>query len=66
MQGNKIFGEITSNVWSPRYSIHLCFASCNIELLEDSNTTYVETSNRKVGVEITNLPFDFKSIGFSE
>ena len=65
-KGNKIIGEITSNVWSPRYSIHLCFASCNIELLEDSNTTYVETSNRKVEVEITNLPFDFKSIGFSE
>ena len=64
-KGNKIFGKITSNAWSPRYSRHLCFARCNVKLLEDSNKTYVESSNKNIEVEVTNLPFDFKSLGLS-
>ena len=61
--GKQVLGEITSNVWSPRYSMHLCFAKCKIELLEDSQKKHVKSSNENVEVEITNLPFDFKSLG---
>jgi len=63
LKGDKIIGEITSNVWSPRYSRHLCFASCNKKLIQDTNTTYVESSDKNIEVEVTNLPFDFKSLG---
>ncbi len=62
-KGKHFFGEITSNVWSPRYSRHLCIASCKLKLFKDSSTTYVQSSNKNIEVEVTNLPFDFKSLG---
>ena len=65
-KGKTFFGEITSNVWSPRYSRHLCFANCNVKLLVDTNTTYVKSSNKNIEVEVTNLPFDFKSLGLTK
>ena len=64
--GNKVMGKITSNVWSPRYSRHLCFARCEIELLEEPQKKYIESSIGNVEVEITNIPFDFRSLGLLE
>ena len=61
--GNKVLGEITSNVWSPKYSAHLAFAKCDIKLLEDQQEKFVRTSSGKEAVQITNLPFDFSSLG---
>ena len=63
--GNKVLGEITSNVWSPRYSVHLAFAKCDLELLEDQQETYIKTSSGEAAVQITNLPFDFTTLGLT-
>jgi len=61
--GNRVLGEITSNVWSPRYSVHLAFAKCNVNLLEDRQEKFVKTFSGEEVVKITNLPFDFPSLG---
>ena len=63
--GNKVLGEITSNVWSPRYSVHLAFAKCDIELLGDQQDKYIKTSSGEAAVQITNLPFDFTTLGLT-
>ena len=63
--GNKVLGEITSNVWSPRYSVHLAFAKCDLELLEDQQDKYIKTSSGEAAVQITNLPFDFTTLGLT-
>ena len=63
--GNKVFGEITSNVWSPRYSVHLAFAKCDLELLGDQQDQYIKTSSGEAAVQITNLPFDFTTLGLN-
>ncbi len=63
--GNKVLGEITSNVWSPRYSVHLAFAKCDLELLGDKQDKYIKTSSGEAAVQITNLPFDFTSLGLT-
>ena len=63
--GNKVLGEITSNVWSPRYSVHLAFAKCDLELLEDQQDKYIKTSSGEAAVQITNLPFDFTTLGLA-
>ena len=63
--GNKVLGEITSNVWSPRYSVHLAFAKCDLELLEDQQDKYIKTSSGEAAVQITNLPFDFTTLGLN-
>ena len=63
--GNKVLGEITSNVWSPRYSVHLAFAKCDLELLGDQQNKYIKTSTGEAAVQITNLPFDFTTLGLT-
>ena len=63
--GNKVLGEITSNVWSPRYSVHLAFARCDLELLGDQQDKYIKTSSGEAAVQITNLPFDFTTLGLA-
>ena len=63
--GNKVLGEITSNVWSPRYSVHLAFAKCDLELLGDQQDQYIKTSSGEAAVQITNLPFDFTTLGLT-
>ena len=63
--GNKVLGEITSNVWSPRYSVHLAFAKCDLELLGDQQDKYIKTSSGEAAVQITNLPFDFTTLGLT-
>ena len=63
--GNKVLGEITSNVWSPRYSVHLAFAKCDLELLVDQQDKYIKTSSGEAAVQITNLPFDFTTLGLT-
>jgi len=64
--GNKVLGEITSNVWSPRYSVHLAFAKCDLELLGDQQDKYIKTSSGEAAVQITNLPFDFTTLGLTK
>ena len=63
--GNKVLGEITSNVWSPRYSVHLAFAKCDLELLGNQQDKYIKTSSGEAAVQITNLPFDFTTLGLT-
>ncbi len=63
--GNKVLGEITSNVWSPRYSVHLAFAKCGLKLLGDKQDKYIKTSSGEAAVQITNLPFDFTTLGLT-
>ena len=63
--GNKVLGEITSNVWSPRYSVHLAFVKCDLELLGDQQDKYIKTSSGEAAVQITKLPFDFTTLGLT-
>ena len=63
--GNKVLGEITSNVWSPRYSVQLAFAKCGLKLLGDKQDKYIKTSSGEAAVQITNLPFDFTTLGLT-
>jgi len=64
--GNKVLGEITSDVWSPRYSVYLAFAKCDLELLGDQQDKYIKTTSGEAAVQITNLPFDFTTIGLTK
>ena len=61
--GDKEVGKITSDVWSPRYSVLLAFARCEINNLEDAKDFHVKTTSGEIPVRITDLPFNFASLG---
>ena len=63
--GSNVVGKITSNTWSPRYSAFLAFARCELKDLEDTQNLHIKTTSGEVSVRITDLPFDFETLGLT-
>ena len=63
--GSNVVGKITSDAWSPRYSVFLAFARCELKNLEDAQKLYVKTTSGEVSARITDLPFDFETLGLT-
>ena len=63
--GSNVVGKITSDTWSPRYSAFLAFARCELKHLEDTQNLHVKTTSGEVSVRITDLPFDFETLGLT-
>ena len=63
--GSNVVGKITSDTWSPRYSVFLAFARCELKHLEDAQKLHVKTTSGEVSVRITDLPFDFETLGLT-
>jgi dimethylsulfoniopropionate demethylase len=63
--GSNVVGKITSNTWSPRYSVFLAFVRCELKHLEDAQNFHVKTTSGEVSVRITDLPFDFETLGLT-
>ena len=63
--GSNVVGKITSNTWSPRYSAFLAFARCELKHLEDTQNLHVKTTSGEVSVRITDLPFNFETLGLT-
>jgi dimethylsulfoniopropionate demethylase len=55
---NQVVGEVTSNIWSPRFEKHLAFAMMQLDYLNNQSTVEV---NGVQGV-ISDLPFDLKTL----
>jgi glycine cleavage system aminomethyltransferase T len=63
--GSNVVGKITSDTWSPRYSAFLAFARCELKHLEDAQNLHVKTTSGEVSARITDLPFDFETLGLT-
>ena len=63
--GSNVVGKITSDTWSPRYSVFLAFARCELKHLEDTQNLHVKTTSGEVSARITDLPFDFETLGLT-
>ena len=63
--GSNVVGKITSDTWSPRYSVFLAFARCELKHLEDAQNLHVKTTSGEVSARITDLPFDFETLGLT-
>ena len=63
--GSNVVGKITSDTWSPRYSVFLAFARCELKHLEDAQKLHVKTTSGEVSARITDLPFDFETLGLT-
>ena len=63
--GSNVVGKITSDTWSPRYSAFLAFARCELKNLEDAQNLHVKTTSGEVSAWITDLPFDFETLGLT-
>jgi dimethylsulfoniopropionate demethylase len=61
--GGREIGVITSNTWSPKYRTHLGFAKCDINCIAEKQELHVISSTGKVPARITELPFNFESLG---
>ena len=61
--GGSEIGVITSNTWSPKYRTHLAFAKCDINCISETKELHVTSTSGKVSVRITELPFNFESLG---
>jgi len=56
-------GVITSNTWSPKYLAHLAFAKCDINFIAEKQDLYVISTTGEVPAKITELPFNFETLG---
>jgi len=63
--GSNVVGKITSDTWSPRYSAFLAFARCELKHLEDTQNLHVKTTSGEVSAWITDIPFDFETLGLT-
>ena len=63
MNDGKVIGMITSNTWSPKHSVHLAFAKCDIGSIADVRDLHVNSSTGEVPAKITKLPFNFEFLG---
>jgi dimethylsulfoniopropionate demethylase len=59
----EVIGEITANTWSPRYSVYLAYARCNVKRLEALKELSVKSTTGLVQAKITDLPFNFSALG---
>ena len=60
-----MIGESTANTWSPRYSVHLAYARCDVKRIEALKELNVKSTTGLVKAEITDLPFNFAALGLS-
>ena len=65
MDEKEVIGEITANAWSPRYSVHLAYARCDVNRIEALKELNVKSTTGLVKAEITDLPFNFAALGLS-
>lgn len=65
LAGKKMIGEITSHTWSPRYSVYLAYARCDLKEIAGLDELEVNTGTGSDNGQITELPFDFASLGLS-
>ena len=63
--GGRDIGVITSNTWSPKYRAQLAFAKCDINSIAEKQELHVISSSGKVPARITELPFNFESLGLN-
>ena len=63
--GGRDIGVITSNTWSPKYRAQLAFAKCDINSIAEKQEMHVISSSGKVPARITELPFNFESLGLN-
>ncbi|MDP7176620.1 MAG: glycine cleavage T C-terminal barrel domain-containing protein, partial [SAR324 cluster bacterium] len=61
--GGRDIGVITSNTWSPKYRAHLAFAKCDINSIAEKQELHVISSSGEVPARITELPFNFETLG---
>ena len=61
--GGREIGVITSNTWSPKYRTHLGFVKCDINCIAEKQELHVISSTGEVPARITELPFNFESLG---
>ncbi|MCH2285354.1 MAG: dimethylsulfoniopropionate demethylase, partial [SAR324 cluster bacterium] len=65
MDEKEVIGEITANTWSPRYSVYLAYARCDVKRIEALKELNVKSTTGLVKAEITDLPFNFAALGLS-
>ncbi|GAA0404525.1 glycine cleavage T C-terminal barrel domain-containing protein [Cocleimonas flava] len=62
----KLVGEIRSQVWSPRYQVHLAFAMCQLSGIEGKTEFTVDTNSDKgkgtAKATLATLPFNFTEL----
>jgi len=63
--GSNVVGKITSDTWSPRYSAFLAFVKCELKHLKDAQNLHVKTTSGEVSARISDLPFDFETLGLT-
>ena len=61
----EVVGEITANTWSPRYSVYLAYARCDVKRMEALKELNVKSTTGLVKAKITDLPFNFAALGLS-
>ena len=61
----EVIGEITANTWSPRYSVYLAYARCDVKRIEALKELNVKSTSGLVKAKITFLPFNFAALGLS-
>ena len=65
MDEKEVIGEITANTWSPRYSVYLAYARCDVKRIESMKELNVKSTTGLVKAEITDIPFNFAALGLS-
>ena len=65
MDEKEVIGEITANTWSPRYSVYLAYARCDVNRIEALKELNVKSTTGLVKAEITDIPFNFAALGLS-
>ena len=59
----EVIGEITANTWSPKYSVYLSYARCDVKRIEALKELNVKSTTGLVKARITDLPFNFAALG---
>ena len=61
----EVIGELTANTWSPRYSVYLAYARCDVNRIEALNELNVKSTTGLIKGKICDLPFNFAALGLS-
>ena len=59
----EVIGEITANTWSPKYSVYLAYAKCDLNRIEALKELNVKSTKGLVKAKLTDLPFNFEALG---
>jgi len=61
----EVIGEITANTWSPRYSVYLAYARCEVGRIEAKKELNVKSTTGLFKAKVTDLPFNFEALGLT-